>query len=106
MKKREIIKKNEDFKKIIDKRKVVRNKYFSVFYNGADIMLFGISVPKKTGNAVVRNKIKRRIKNIIDKYKKNLQNNKQYVIIVKGSVLDLSYSDMERELINLMKEIL
>ncbi len=105
MKKREIIKKNEDFQKIIEKRRVVRNKFFSVFYIDNNVMLFGISVPKKTGNAVVRNKIKRQIKNIIDINKKSLQNNKQYVIIVKRSVLDLTYEKMERELINLMKEI-
>lgn len=105
MKKKEIIKKNEDFQKIIEKKRVVRNKFFSVFYIDNDVMLFGISVPKKTGNAVVRNKIKRQIKNIIDINKKNLQNNKQYVIIVKRSVLDLTYEKMERELINLIKEI-
>ena len=62
-----------------------------------------ITIPKKTGTAVVRNKIKRRIKNIIDNNKKIVQSGYDYVIIVKKGVLDLTYQEMERELLKLIK---
>ena len=70
MKKQEILKKSYDFENIINKNNCTKNKYFSIFYNKNDIKnIYGISVPKKIGNAVLRNKIKRQIKSIIDNNK-------------------------------------
>ena len=66
---------------------------------------YGISIPTKTGKAVVRNKIKRRVKNIIDKNENYIQNNYYYVIITKRTILDISYEEMENNLINLFSKI-
>jgi ribonuclease P protein component len=63
---------------------------------------------KKLGNAVNRNKIKRRIKNIIDKNKKLYENNLDCIIIVRKRCLELTYEEMEKsfcELINKIKKI-
>ena len=73
MKKREIIKRKQDYTKIIKNCPCIKNKYYIIYYNNnKKDNKFGISVPKKTGKAVVRNKIKRQIKNIIDKNKFNI----------------------------------
>ena len=101
MKKRDIIKKNQEFQHIINNGKFVKNRFFSVYFVNADKCMYGISVPKKTGNAVLRNKIKRQIKNIIDHNEKYIQNNRHYVIIIKRSVLDLSYKQCEINLLDL-----
>ena len=71
MKKKEIIKKSNDYTKVINKNNKLKNKYYSLFYIKSDNTLFGISIPKKIGNAVIRNKNKRQIKNIIDNNKNN-----------------------------------
>ena len=105
MKKKEIIQKSNDFSKIINKNTKVKNKYFSIFYEKNNDTLFGISIPKKTGNAVIRNKIKRQVKNIIDKNKIHIQKNYNYVIIVKKEIIELSYLKIEEELITLFKKI-
>ena len=60
-------------------------------------------MPKKTGNAVIRNKTKRRIKNIIDNNKNTIQNGYDYVIIVRKGIIDLTYKEIEQELLNLLK---
>ena len=68
----------------------------------------GISVSKKLGNAVCRNKIKRQLKSILDK--KNYQNGFNCIIIVRKSILLRNYQELERELLdavlklNLIKE--
>lgn len=104
MKKIEIIKSSEDFTKIIKTGKSKKNKYYSVYYIENKIgTKYGITIPTKTGKAVVRNIIKRRIKNIIDRNKKVVQNNYDYVIIVKKGILDLTYNEMEEELLKLMR---
>ena len=105
MKKKEIIKKSYEFTEIINKAKYVSNKYYVIYYRKNDVVKFGISVPKKTGVAVVRNKIKRQVKSIIDNNKKAIQNNYLYVIIIRKGLLDLNYSEREKELINLIKQI-
>ena len=63
---------------------------------------YGITVPKKTGPAVTRNKIKRRVKNIIDNNKKVVHNGYDYVIIIKKGILELTYKEMEKELLKLI----
>ena len=104
MKKLEIIKSSREYTEIINLNKSKKNKYFSIYYrkNNQDNR-YGITIPKKTGTAVVRNKIKRRIENIIDNNKKIVQSGYDYVIIVKKGVLELTYQEMERELLKLIK---
>lgn len=104
MKKIEIIKKNREFSEIINKKNRISNKYFSIYYNkGNKFNKYGISIPTKTGNAVIRNRLKRQLKNIITNNKKNIQNIYDYVIIVKKNILDLSYEEMEKNIINLIR---
>ena len=70
------LKKNEDFKSLL-KGKKISNKYFSIFFNkilNKDSNYLNVSfvTKKKLGNAVKRNKIKRRLKTIKnDDIKKN-----------------------------------
>ena len=104
MKKIEIIKSSREYTEIINLNNSKRNKYYSVYYrkNNNDNR-YGISVPTKTGTAVVRNKIKRRVKNIIDNNKNTIQKGCDYVIIIRKGILDLTYEEMEKELLKLIK---
>ena len=60
-----------------------------------DYSRFGISVSKKVGNAVIRNKVKRQLRSIIDASKKNYQKNLDYIIIVKNGFLDYSFQEIK-----------
>lgn len=105
MNKERIIKESEKFTEIINTGNSVKNKYFSIYYQKSEKNKYGITIPKKTGKANVRNKIKRRIKNIIINNEKYIQNNFNYVIITKKAILELNYNRMEEELINLIKKV-
>ena len=89
MKKKEIIKESRDFSKIINKKVNIYNKYYSIYYQKSDILKFGITVPTKTGKAVIRNKLKRQVKSIIDNNKNSIKNNYNYVIIIRKNLKDL-----------------
>ena len=64
MKKINIVKSNEDFNNIIKNGKLLKNKYYVIYYidKKKDKYRVGISIPKKKRIAKGRNKIKRQIK--------------------------------------------
>ena len=106
MKKSEIIKKEQTFTEIIHHCSYVKNNYYVIYYRkNYDTTKYGISIPKKTGKANVRNKIKRRIKNIIDTNEKQVHKNYDYVIIIRKRLIELNYQEMETSLIKLMSKI-
>jgi len=106
MKKIEIIKSSREYTEIINNGKSIKSKNFSIYYrNNDEKNRYGISIPKKTGKAVIRNKIKRRIKNIIDNNKNSMQSSYDYVIIIRKGILELTYQDMEKELLKLISNI-
>lgn len=95
MKKKNIVKENRDFSKIMHQTKPYRTHAFLIFvkYNTNSDYRFGISISKKIGNAVVRNKLKRQIKDIIDK--KDYQNNFDCIIILKEGVKKEDYHSLK-----------
>ena len=74
------VKKNREFSNIIHNGVFYKNKSYTIYYkdNDLDYYRFGISVSKKLGKAVDRNKYKRQLRFIIDKYKASGDN--QFVI--------------------------
>lgn len=106
MKKLDIIKSSGEYTEIINTGKKIKSNNISIYYRKNDEKnRYGISIPKKTGKAVIRNKIKRRIKNIIDNNKNSMQSSYDYVIIIRKGILDLTYQEIELELLNLMSKI-
>lgn len=106
MKKKQIIQKSKEFTEIINKCPYKKNNYFVIYYRkNKEHNRYGISVPTKTGKANIRNKIKRRIKNIIDKNEIRVHYPYDYVIIVRRRILELNYQQIEETLINLIIKI-
>ena len=98
MKKIHILKSNSDFDRIIMNNKSFKYKDYIIYVekNTNDIYKFGISVGKKIGKAVTRNKYKRRLKNIIDE--KTYQNNFNCIIIVGKGIIYRSFDEMRDNL--------
>lgn len=104
MNKQYIINKNLEFQEIIKNSKKIKNNYFVIYYrkNNYNYNRYGISVGKKIGKAVLRNKIKRQIKDILSKNKLNYS--KDYVIIVRKEILSIKYFEIKEVLNNILKE--
>ena len=96
--------KNEEFKKLLQQKKV-SNKYVTIFFgylNNKNNNLLNISfvTKKKIGNAVKRNKIKRRLRNIMnDAYKKiSINLNYSYLVIAKPTMLNNEFKMIKETL--------
>ena len=107
MKKLYIVKNQRDFERIINKGNIKKSKYFILYFENNNLQYdrFGISVGKKLGNAVFRNKYKRKIRAIIDNYKKNYINNKDCIIILKRSGINCKFEELNDDFITLMNKI-
>ena len=107
MRKLYIVKDSKDFERIIKTGKVIKYKSFVIYYssNNLPYCRFGISVGKKIGNAVHRNKYKRRIRTIIDNSKKDYINSQDYIIILRGIAKEKEYKELENEFLQLMDNI-
>ena len=96
--------KNEEFKNLLNQRKV-SNKYVTIFFGrliNKDNTKLNISfvLKKKIGNAVKRNKIKRRLRNITNEAVKNISINYNYsfLVIAKSSMLNKDYKNIKETL--------
>jgi ribonuclease P protein component len=108
MDKRHTVKKSLEFSNIIHNCAFVKNQSFVIYYNkdnGVGNYRFGISVSKKLGNAVHRNKFKRQLRFIIDKNKKYYQNDFDYIIIIRNGYVSLDFESNNKNFLNLMEII-
>ena len=103
--------KNEDYINLL-KGKKISNKYFTIFFkeiisNSSKNLNVSFTTKKKMGNAVERNKIKRRLKNMMnDAVKKiSLNFNYSYLVIAKNTVLNDNYEIIKNTLFSELEKI-
>ena len=104
MRKLYIVKTTKQFEDIINNGTCMKNKYFVVHEKDNNLKYdrYGISVSKKLGNAVFRNKYKRILRSILDNYKKLYINNKDYIIILRKDAIDVDYDILQESLYSLI----
>ena len=105
MKKINIVKENRDYSRIIKKNKPFKYKDYIIYIDKKEpsIYRFGFSVGKKIGNAVMRNRVKRQIKEIVSQ--NNYKNDFDCIIIVGKAILDKSFSEMRDNLNYALKKL-
>ena len=103
--------KDQDFKNLLKERKI-SNKYLTIYFgklsdkNNKKLNISFV-VKKKLGNAVNRNKIKRRLKNIMNQVVKkiSLNFNYSYLVIAKTTMLNNQYAIIKEILLADFKRI-
>lgn len=107
MKKRFVVKKNDEFNKIIHTCPYVKDSNLVIYYKDSSLgySRYGISVGTKFGHAVLRNLYKRRLRMIIHQNKNNYEKDKDYIIIIRKNCLNVEYDDICKSYCSLMKKI-
>ena len=106
MRKRQRIKKNEEFQKVFKRGKSFANRQFVVYvFNVEDQQEFriGLSVGKKIGNAVTRNRIKRYIRQAFFEMKDELRQDRDYVIIARHPAATFDFHETKKSLQHVLR---
>ena len=105
--------KNSEFKSLINGKKI-SNRYSTIFFkrlSGKNSNRLNISfvAKKKLGNAIIRNKIKRRLRNIMNEAVKKISPhhnyNYSYLVIAKTTMLNNKYAIIKETLLADFKRI-
>ncbi len=103
--------KNEEFRTLLKKKKI-SNKYVTIFFGNLDNndnkkLNISFVAKKKLGNAVKRNKIKRRLKNIMNEAIKkiSIKMSYSYLVIAKATMLNTDYVNIKETLFQEFKKI-
>ena len=64
----------------------------------------GLAVTKKVGHAVVRNKVRRRLREIIKKHVPTLKQNNNIIIVARDNITEASFEKLSNEFLKLIKK--
>lgn len=106
MRKRQRIKKNEEFQKVFKSGKSFANRQFVVYVLRKEEQTefrIGLSVGKKIGNAVKRNQIKRYIRQAFLELKDELRVDADYVIIARHQAANLDFHETKKSLQHVLR---
>lgn len=96
----------EDYRSVYKRGKSVANKELVLYFlkkenNGKR---FGISVSKKIGSAVVRNRVKRLIKETIRRNQESIKNGYDLILIARQPAREKSFHEVEKAFIDALKK--
>ena len=101
------IKSNEEFGATVKTGKVLKESPYIIHYisNGLTYSRIGLSVSKKVGDAVTRNRIKRQVRAMCDSLFDYSSHTFDIVIVVKKEFLDQSFDNNKSSLNNMLSRI-
>ena len=101
------IKKNYEFKRLYNKGKSSASQYVAVYCrrNGTDFSRLGITVSAKIGGAVVRNRIRRRLKEIYRLNEEKLKPGLDIVIAARKKCVFAGYHEIENSVLAVLRKL-
>ena len=96
---------NMEFKKVYNGGKNYWNRYLVLYVRKNNMInsRVGYSITKKIGNSVVRNKVRRRMKEIYRLKFNNIKEGYDLIFIPKKNIVDISYKELESAMLHIMK---
>ena len=104
IKKKYRLKRSRDFEQIFSAKHSFANRKFVIYTldTAHPHYRVGISVSKKLGHAVVRNRVKRLIRHAVAEFTPRLEN-VDFVVIARLGVQDLTFEEVKRNLKHVLK---
>jgi len=99
---------NEEFRRVFRSGKRLNSSFLTLIFRFFQPKTasfgpkLGLSVSKKVGNSVVRNKIKRRIREIFRKNQASIAKNAEIVLIPRSEAGKTGYQELEKSLLGLL----
>ncbi len=106
MKKEFRIKKNKEFQAAFQKGRSFANRQFVVYSlekEGQGFFRIGLSVSKKIGNAVTRNRVKRYVRQSILELHDLVSSGNDYVIIARKPTAEMDFFEVKKSLTHVLK---
>ncbi len=111
----QVLRNNQQFRRVYDRGQRFHTPYFSAFIlkSDTDERRFGITVTKKVGGAVVRNRCKRRLREVLRRYvgsaliaPTEVLNKVGYDLVLnaKPSLLDANFNLIEESFARMMEK--
>ena len=97
------LKKQADFQRLFQKGKRAFSPSLTVVYSKADKMTMGISVGKRHGKAVMRNRIKRLLREAFRSVQKNMKGT-YHILLIPKVEKEYSFQTFERHLQCMIKK--
>ena len=92
------LKKNSDFRRLYAKGKSSVNRYLAVYCrrNGRGVNRLGYTVSAKLGGAVVRNRVRRRLREIVRLSAPEMKTGWDIVVVARARAAAAPYAELER----------
>jgi ribonuclease P protein component len=101
------LKDSRDFQKVFQQGRSCANRHLVLYYrynDEIDTYRVGFSVSKKVGNAVVRNRVKRLLREIVRLEGEAIEDHIDFVVVARPSAADLTCEEMKKNLVHLLKK--
>lgn len=97
---------NKDFSRVYKKGKKTVGKTLVIYYieNGGAQSRYGFSVSRRIGNAVVRNRVKRRLREAVRRTATDHRPGYDYILVARSASLDAAAREIEKDILAARRE--
>ncbi|MCA1295970.1 ribonuclease P protein component [Paenibacillus sp. alder61] len=96
-----------DFNRVYRYGKSFANRQLVVYYSTRpEIERFrlGVSASKKIGNAVVRNRMRRMLKEIVRLHEPEIRDHLDLILIVRNGAVGMEYKELEKSVLHVLRK--
>jgi len=103
--KKEIIRGKKSFERVLTNGKRFTKGYLKIFVCSGSERKVGFAISSKVRKAVVRNRIKRWLREIYRKEKYILKDNAEIIMLIDGFDSKMSYNSLKEDVLNIFRDI-